>query len=312
MGLLWMGESRVRGTPLDERGLRVLSSKLDWWEQLHHFYVLIALVGTLVGFALGASFKEKILLVFVGGYVVVIAIFAAWSVFVNGAKARYAPLMPHLHSAMHCLRSLRVAMTVDDFHKDPQSREYMAAELTEVMDSLRSCLEIVSGTTIECRVEWLTKPTSGGDGELQTYALCRDSLSRSRRRHMDEAAANKPHPVMKSTPYIELLDPDGADFYFNGDLAIQPDYRSEYMRLFPNDLKPRSVVVWPIRYRRKVAPGSKEGKHEIVGFLHAESASRAAFNRRYDVELGAVFADSLFDVLFVSLKHREDLVHAIL
>ncbi len=312
MGLLWLGESRIRGTPSDERSLRLASSGKEWWEQLHHFYVLVALIGTVAGFAAGATFKEKILLVFVGGYVVVIAVFAAWSVFVNGAKARYAPLMRHVHSAMHCMRNLRVAMNVEEFHKDPASANHLANELTQVLDSLRSCLEIVSGTTVEVRVEIVFRSVDAPVSSLQTIPLCRDSVSRQRRRHMDEDAMAKPHAADRSTPYIELLDHDGGDFYFNGDLASQQDYRSEYMRRFPNDSRPRSVVVWPIRFRRIAIVGNGPGKHEIVGFLHAESASRAAFNRRYDVELGASFADSLFDVIFSHLKHRPGVVHAIL
>jgi hypothetical protein len=310
-----LGDEGVRGTALDERGLRQWHSRFDWWDQLHHLYVLLALVGTIAGFALGATAKEKILLVFVGGYVVVVAVFAALSAFVNGEKARYAPIMSHMHSAMHSLRNLRVLMQARQFDDGPEARELLIKELSRVLDSLRSSFELASGTAIECRIEVVQRPRGSTDlQQLSTYALVRDSASASRRLHMDDDGRRNPHPVVKSTAHMSLLHGDSPACYFCGDIAAQQDFASEYFARFPHDPRPRSTIVWPIRYRRRQTPGSsaEERSQEIVGFLHVESNSRGAFNRRYDIEMGAAFADSMFDVLFGHAKARKDVVHAIL
>jgi hypothetical protein len=314
--MVWfLKDERVKGTPADESGLRQVKSGLNWWEQLHHIYVLVALGGTLAGFAYGASFKEKILLIFLGGYVVVIALFSVWSAFVNGIKARYAPVLAHIHSGMHSLRNLRVFMRAEQFNDSSESQRLLALELTRVLDSLRSALEIVSGTTIECRIELVERPAATTNVEqLTSYPLARDSISSESRHHFDEDAKRTPHPVLKSTPYMALLNDDGPAFYFCGDVKGQQDFSCEYFTRFKNELRPRSMVVWPIRYRRRQTPGASAEmrSHEIVGFLHAESISRTAFNRRYDVQLGAAFADSMFDVLFSHFMKRKDVVHAIL
>lgn len=309
------GKVALRGAPLDERGLRQTHGKLDWWEQLHHFYVLVALAGTFVGVAYGSSTKELVLLLFLGGYIVVIALFSALSSFVNGEKARYAPIVTHVHSAMHSLRNLRVLMQSNQFESDADAERLLRIELTRVLDSLRSSFEIVTGTAIECRVELVKRPVQSTDlQQLGSYALVRDSVSAARRGHMDEDTEVRPHPVVASTPYMALLHGENGSYYFCGDVFAQQDFGCEYFKRFPSDLRPRSMIVWPIRYRYRPTPGVKSElrRQEIVGFLHVESSSRGAFNRRYDVELGAVFADSLFDVLFVHVRSRKDVVHAIL
>jgi hypothetical protein len=149
----WPTSEGIRGTRRGERSLRESSNEGSIWEQLHHVYIAVALLGTGASFFVDASFKERLLLGFVAGYIVVIAAFAAWSTFVNGAKARYAPLMTHFHSAQHTLRDIRLLLRTEAFRSSSLHKELLAAELRQVLDSLRSCLEIVSGTTVECRIE---------------------------------------------------------------------------------------------------------------------------------------------------------------
>jgi len=50
-------------------------------------------------------------------------------------------------------------------------------------------------------------------------------------------------------------------------------------------------MVWPIR-RMQTNDGALEP--DVLGFLCVDSGARGVFNRRYDFEIGAAFADVLY------------------
>lgn len=305
------GDSSNKSTHAQgDRSNRIWFSGAHIWEQLHHVYVLLALLGIFASFFLGATAKEKILLTFLCIYVIVIATFAAASTYVNGNKARYAPVMQHLHSGQHALRDLRLLMRSQALQSDTHLPDLMVRELQRVLDSLRSSLEMVTGTVIECRIELVNRPATSNNGDdFRTYPLVRDSVSSPRRQHMDEYARNHPHPLMDSTPYQQLMSSseNRGTHYCCQDIGGNADFMCAYYDRFPQDLRPRSTLVWPIRYKFR----GGEKRVEIVGFLHAESANKVAFSRQFDLELGALFADSLFDVVFDYVKTRKDVTHAV-
>lgn len=305
------GESGNSNTPRQrERSNRIWFSGAHFWEQLHHVYVMLALIGLVGSLFLSSNTKETLLLASLCVYVIIIAVFAAGSTYVNGNKARYAPVMQHLHSGQHALRDLRLLMRSPSLQSDQHLPELIIRELQRVLDSLRSSLEIVTGTVIECRIELVDRPATSNNGDdFRTYPLVRDSVSSPRRQHMDENARLDPHPLMDGTPYQQLMSSraNRGTHYCCQDIGGNADFMCVYFHRFPQDLRPRSTLVWPIRYKWR----GGEKRVEIVGFLHAESANAAAFSRQFDLELGALFADSLFDVVFDYVKTRKDVTHAI-
>lgn len=79
------------------------------------------------------------------------------------------------------------------------------------------------------------------------------------------------------------------DGYQNSHWPSNPEERREFIK--KAEYKYVSTIVWPIR-----GP-AEDGRPPVTGFLCIDSRTRGIFERRYDIQLGAVIADTLYPLL---------------
>lgn len=134
------------------------------------------------------------------------------------------------------------------------------------------------------------------DNKLGVYVQARDSSSRNQWGYRDDPAVV--HLVAKNTAMRSIVE-DDVNYYHNGKVHKSPDYKSSYFEHWQKDARYRSVLVFPIR----CSPSLAQGDDRYCGFLHVESMAARAFNTRYDVDLGATVADTLYMVLSTYAKN---------
>ncbi len=120
----------------------------------------------------------------------------------------------------------------------------------------------------------------------------------------------KKHLIKENTDFNIILKREG-DIFFEDNLPKFQNYHNssidESSHNQTNDwpLSYVSTIVWPIRYiLENTELNPDDDDQELLGFLTIDSNSKNNFERRYDIDLGAIIADSLFPVLKIYSKLR--------
>lgn len=275
------------------------------WEWVERTYVILALGGILIGgglsFFVGAAFKEKALLVAILVVFVIFVIVALVSAYMNGDKARYAETIEHLHQCAHTARDLTLFVALNSKPKaDKDVRKKLQHDLCTICDRLVTAYAMVTGARVQASISFTRIEE---DNELGVNVQARDSSSRSQWSHRDDPQVV--HLVKKNTALRSIVEDDG-NYYQNGIVHKSPDYKSSYFHHWPSDERYRSILVFPIR-----SSSGETDSERYCGFLQVESMAEKAFNTRYDVDLGAAVADSLYVVLSsYARQHSKGANHA--
>lgn len=291
---------------------KVWNWKAHWFEWFHITYasiVIISAVSTL--WPNDAETRELLLLGAFLLYFVVLLVFLILFTFKFSRKARYSEATKCLHSALH---SARDAYHYLDWCKSEEHNEiafdesrlcgYMKTTLTSIADSFT----IVTGVRCRCSIKVLGM--DDGIDQLFVKTLARDEVSQTECKQKDLDETNS-HLVSLNTDFREITE-GNIDFFFVGDLTKYVNYTNTSINKGNKrdgekwTLPYKSTIVWPIRYQynkneRDNGTGTQE---DLYGFLTVDSSSKNAFIERYDVQMGALLADSLFPVLnaYKSLK----------
>lgn len=237
-------------------------------------------------------------------------------------KARYAEVMHNMHEIQHDLRDLQTKVRARYASLGPKPdkdtltsvHKFIAEEFQKILTSIATGFSLVSAVNCRSSIKILGKVDSSKDGSpdnLYVKTLARD-LASARDCIDKDGSEQKNHLVTKNTDF-ELLVKEVRRFFFSGDVSTEGNYLnsseehwrksrplSEYAsriplisKLFASPYPYRSSMVFPIK-------GSLFGGTEVplfLGFLCIDSKSRNSFSSRYDSNLGAALADSIYHVL---------------
>jgi hypothetical protein len=248
--------------------------------------------------------KEIILTSVLAGFFVLILGFVIWQEYRYSRKSRYAEATYSIHNCVHLLR---------DYYSliDTMQEEDCKYCLTKVITSLANAFSLVTGTHCRACIETLQiknyskedfyKLTDPRERVKYLYAdtFCRDSITSTS--NSEEEIDSNIHPVNNNTDFRELyVNADMRFFYCKNTLKSNPPYQSTAI-VTDGKLPYKSILVWPIRKmvssQDKPCVDMLNKKQDIIGYLCVDSARRDVFNEGYDVEMGAIIADSMFTFL---------------
>jgi len=230
--------------------------------------------------------------------------YVIWQEYRYTRKARYAEATYSIHNCVHLLR--------DYYHEIETMQEIDCKHyLTKVTTSLANAFSLVTATHCRATIETIQIINYSKDDfyklseprERVKYlfadTFCRDSISSTS--NSEEEIDFNLHPIGNNTDFRELyLNADMRFYYCKDTLTANPPYQSTAI-LTGGKLPYRSILVWPIRKmvfdQDKPCNNLLNKKQDIIGYLCVDSARRDVFREDYDVELGAIVADSLFTFL---------------
>lgn len=210
-------------------------------------------------------------------------------------KARYAEAAERVHLAFHRLRDAWFSLYT---HQDDNA---FLEHVTDSVRALASAFSLVAG--VHCRV--CIKELFCPDEKVKpkARALVTKTLSRSEDEPDQDYPGDEQNYVWDNTDFLLLFrKPEERKFFCNNLLELQGYKNSHWTpeMIERKEYKYVSTIVWPIRKTLK-APVPEihpfHERHDCLGFLCVDSLARGAFRKRFDVWVGAAYADVLYAVL---------------
>jgi len=282
-------------------------------EEIIHYsyivYILITLGAIWFSYDEASSAKEIILSVSVTIVLALLLIYVLLTTYRFGRKSRYAESQPSMHTCQHTLRDcyhyLTRCLSDEPEHKDIKFEESeFQAQLCTALTALNTAFNI--STSVNCRTSIKLLGAINNDlsrsENLYLKTLARDSVSADMKKHDDKGEGTK--HLLNSNSDFQMLHAGDIDYFFNGALWKDTSYRNSSDESPQNGTQKRkdynSVIVWPIRY--KLQPDERQGTKNsinqiLLGFLTADAIASNAFEERFDVNMGAQVADTLYVVL---------------
>lgn len=284
------------------------------WEHWIHIFYIVLLIAIYYGTGVYEAKDIRVLLAYIAVlvYVILLTGFLAYFIISYSRKARYSEAMYCLHSAVHELRN--TCFYLDRCLDNPLKYQPTKFEesLRAAIDSVVQAFGIVSSVSNRACIKIL----GGTNGNEYVTTLCRDSASQMRNKERDESEAES-HKVDKNTDFHLIVRGEERYFLCNN-LKKYPNYKNTSL-----DNKNINVSKWPLPYVSSLVlpircivnksndiSTDKDTHIIILGFLAIDSKARGAYTERYDVEMGAIVADTLFSVLDRWVKVENAAKHA--
>lgn len=235
----------------------------------------------------GRNLNTAIIWLF-GVYILILAATLVWREAAYSRKARYAEASKNIHDCAHNLRDALIA-----FHN--RNKEEAHRVLRDALIAFSDAFSLITGANCRACIKTLVgvNDFASENTEFAVETLIRSSTSD---RNEDDDAT----PINCNTDF-EMLFARERRFYICNDLTKEDGYKNSHWPSNPEErrefirkaeYKYVSTIVWPIR-----GPSSVDGRPPVIGYLCIDSLTRGIFERRYDVELGAIIADTLYSLL---------------
>lgn len=251
------------------------------------------------------STKELILTIEFAVLFVLILSFVVWQEYRYSRKARYAEATYSIHNCVHLLRDYYYEI---ETMGEKDCKHY----LSKVTTSLANAFSLVTGAHCRACIETLQiknyskddfyKLTEPKERIKYLYAdtFCRDSITATS--SSGEEIDSNLHPIIGNTDFRELYsNADMRYFYCKNTLTSNPPYQTTAVQNGGANLLYKSIIVWPIRRmiytQDKPCNDMLNKQQDIIGYLCVDCARRDVFRKDYDVQMGAIVADSLFTFL---------------
>lgn len=279
--------------------------KAKWFGWFHFVYASIVIIAAYKDFwSYDQTFRETVLLIAFSLYFLILLLFLLLFTISYSRKARYSEATKCIHDALHIARD---AYHYLDWCISPErpevhyQKQLFCSYITNLLTAVSKAFTLVTGTN--CRAS-LKVIGQNQDNTLFVTTLARDQVSSHQCQEKDDREATK-HLVSKNTDF-HLITQGELNYFFHNNLCKYDNYQNtsidDYTRNMSSKKWPlpyKSTIVWPIRYKRKSDEHDlgKDRQEDMYGFLTVDSSSRDVFSERYDVEMGAAVADSMFSVL---------------
>ncbi|MBN4080307.1 hypothetical protein JYT31_01450 [Beggiatoa alba] len=280
--------------------------KSKWFEWFHVIYATIVVAGGIVTiFPDKPELRELIILIAFCSYSGILLIFLVLFTFKFSRKARYSEATKCLHSALH---SARDAYHYLDWCKSEShdevsfDKERLCRYMTATLTSVSAAFTLVTGVNCRTSIKILGQTA---DNQLYVSTLARDAIAKTASEDRDRIEGEK-HLVSANTDF-HLITEGHLNYFCDSNLPKYPNYANSSLgnngvqKGQPWKLPYKSSIVWPIRYvytkNETEASTTKDTNEDLFGFLTVDSSSVNAFIEKYDVEMGAALADTLFPLL---------------
>lgn len=284
------------------RQMELSSMQTKWFGWFHFVYASLVIASSFFNiWNVDQTDKELILLSFFSAYFLILLLFLLFFTINYSRKARYSEATKAIHDTVHASRDAYhyLDWCVSSKHPDVVYNEGDFCEkTTRILTSLSTAFTLVTGT--KCRSSLKVIGQDEND-DLFVTTLARDNTSTEDKnnRYND---ANKRHLISANTDFMLIAGHD-YNYFFHNNLPKYDDYQNSSIEEYrsPNDsrkwvLPYKSTIVWPIRYKRRNNENNDRDA-DLYGFLTIDSSSRNVFSDKYDVDMGAIVADSLFATL---------------
>ncbi len=230
-------------------------------------------------------------------------------------KSRYAEATKSLHLCIHIIRDIFFYLedeTIpdDDRCKDISLSLWALAKTFSLLKGVhcRACIKI-----IECVENGLHGNLSDEEKLNMLYVTTfRRDLNTERTQEYRLEGDSKENTLAGNTDFRKLfLREDNSErFWIHNDIwKDKKTYQNTRLAKL-NDIKDlgyRSALVVPIRKTTQTKYSEQQYSHkqDILGFVCIDSMTRGIFNKRYDPEVVALFADALFVLMKLWYKKKE-------
>jgi hypothetical protein len=251
-----------------------------------------------------------------------------------GRKARYAAGLRSAHAIMHSIRNSCTfqfavyerlgSIGVGELRL---LQEKCRNEIIHILDNIKNVFELA--TSVQCRAT-IKVFNEGDDGTIYVNTLVRDKNSQIEWEKLDRKRANENNDPILDNPYFYKIAFDEEfphPYIMVNDIGAEPEYLTTsaraYDRAFDMDMGRVSLrrrllgkkPTWPLPYKSTLTyaiqqsddPNLGIGETEVVAFLAVDSPSRNVFDRRWDIDLMAALADSLFHTIYTYADIQEHL-----
>jgi hypothetical protein len=201
-------------------------------------------------------------------------------------QALYAPAMLPAQKAFSGLADASWTVVEGDgsqasfIHNLEKSLKYLADAFSIITDtSCRAAIKVVSTGSGEVQVR-----------DFKVVTLCRSS-------QQPEVDFPEPDRIGNNTDFLRIFV-ENENYFFCNDLPaeIGRGYQNSHWNthvITERKFDYTATIVWPIG---RVVPsdGERQGRREIIGFLCLDALATGIFQERFDIPLGAAFAQGLY------------------
>ncbi|MFO0794136.1 MAG: hypothetical protein U0586_08720 [Candidatus Brocadiaceae bacterium] len=229
-------------------------------------------------------------------------------------KAKYAEALFFIHSIVHRLRdNFHTLNKISNSSEDAESilKRKVFEEAEKVITSFANAFNLITGTRCRACIKLInnaepSKKYSELSKEEKERVLYVETWVRDIDTKLLETKEEPMHWLCGNTDFSELFsakNPTINNSFFENNLPKRRNYLNTSFELYtePNGrwkLPYKSTIVWPIRKITSDQYDREEGqfteKQDILGYLCIDSKARKIFNKSYDVNFGAIVADSIF------------------
>ncbi len=209
-------------------------------------------------------------------------------------KARYAEAQSRLHDAYH---SIRDAWHV---HFTNQSHSQIEDLITDALGHYANAFSLITGVC--CRVcikELICFDPKAAQPEHR-YVVKTLLRSATANGEVEPSPNDTKDCISNNSDFLYLYRNPNEKRFIVDNILNENGYQNSHSHPPGNlsSLPYRSVCVWPIKKRFGVISNKKKDREDdLIAFLCVDSMARGAFNDRYDVNLGAAFADTLYPII---------------
>lgn len=226
-----------------------------------------------------------------GSYILVLGILLIYREYVFSRKARYAEASFFFHKTTHSIR--------DAFDlTEAENKEGTLLKIQAALDGFSSAISMITGASCRVCIKQILEKNEGEEYFTQTFV-------RSNTNRYNEKK-DSPQELFKNSDFFYIVR-ENADMYFSNNLKKESAYnnsswpgvsteRDAYIKAKKYDYI--SSISWPIQGGAPLSEESQKNKPELIGFLCIDSLTKNIFDRRYDKQLGLMFADSLYPLLW--------------
>lgn len=217
--------------------------------------------------------------------------------FTYSRKARYAEASKSMHNSFHALKNAWSALHNND--SDDTILQFIKISLTNFSQSFT----LITG--VHCRVCIKQLVFYNDQAEPKERGFITNDLCRS---EDEPTSVNQGIDwISDNTDFYDLLN-NQKGYFFHGNLPGYKGYKNSHWtedvwssKKFPYV----STIVWAIRHTDQPNSDFVFGQ-DTIGFLCMDSKARNAFNERYDIDIGASYADVLYMILNVMLDRQSN------
>lgn len=278
----------------------------SWVEYLHAIYVVGVIGGWyFTSFLDPTEFKARVMLIAILVYFVILLLFLGYFIHAYSRKARYAEATACVHQAVHELRDTSSYLTSCLHGVEKYELAEVKTHIATSLESVSRAYSIVTGTNCRVSVKIL-----GGSDRAYVKTLARDSAS-ARTCHEKDKAEGKRHMVVKNTDYNLILNA-GRSYFFCNNIPSSREYTNTSKDEYGEKLPYAAAIVLPIRSVDSQQSEGAADRYRCLGFLTVDSSARNAFLEKYDVQLGAIIADTLYpvmDLLAITQQAQSNAAH---